>query len=276
MRQHGPDEADYLQPLRTLDLPGLRLCEGMYEPTREIPAHPHEWATLTLTVAGGYLVDWFPARLRCGPASFVFHPPGDVYSARISDLGSRCLTIRIDPRMIERASEEAPGLAELECTRRALPHRLAFELRRELEREDERAAAEVEDTVIALLVELGDRPGLDAPSASPPWLERVRERIDDEFRRHLSLQTLALTANVHRVHLAREFRRRFGCTVGQYIRQRRVELACHRLMASDMPLSSIAFEAGFADQSHFTNTFRRLVGSTPGAFRARYGTSPGG
>lgn len=62
--------------------------------------------------------------------------------------------------------------------------------------------------------------------------------------------------------------------MGHYIRQRRVEFACHRLMASGDPLAEIAFEAGFADQSHLTNTFRRLVGMPPGAFRTRFFASP--
>src|SRR3546814_13632628 len=90
---------------------------------------------------------------------------------------------------------------------------------------------------------------------------------DLEFCRPHSLESLAETAGVHPVHLAREFHRRFGCTVGHYIRQRRIEFACHRLTASRDPLSEIAVEAGFADQSHLTNTFRRLVGMPPGRFR---------
>src|SRR5438034_8794997 len=75
--------------------------------------------------------------------------------------------------------------------------------------------------------------------------------------------------------LARAFRWHYGCTVGEYIRQRRVEFACHRLTGPDDRLSVIAFDAGFADQSHLTNTFRRLVGMTPGAFRTRF-QSPSG
>src|SRR3546814_16535137 len=82
------------------------------------------------------------------------------------------------------------------------------------------------------------------------------------------------TAGVHPVHLAREFHRRFGCTVGHYIRQRRIEFACHRLTASRDPLSEIAVEAGFADQDHLTNTFRRLVGMPPARVRARSAAAP--
>jgi AraC-like DNA-binding protein len=162
----------------------------------------------------------------------------------------------------------------LNAARRAPPHWLAFQLRRELETADDLSPTSVAHTLVALLTELAERPGLEARSTPPPWLERVQEQIHDEFRRHHTLESLAREAGFHHVHLAREFRRRYGCTVGHYIRQRRVEFGCHRLTASLDPLSEIALDAGFADQSHFTNTFCQLVGLSPAVFRTRFFAPP--
>ena len=39
------------------------------------------------------------------------------------------------------------------------------------------------------------------------------------------------------------------------------------LLREERPLSEIAIETGFADQSHFTRVFKRLTGRTPGAAR---------
>lgn len=266
------NELDCVEPLRMLEVPGFRVCEGVYDGGREIPAQPHDCATLCLVVDGGYRMDWRHARLQCGPASLVFHPPGDLYGARIADTGSQCLTVGMEPAVFLGAADTLPDFGSLHVPRRVPPHWLAFQLRRELECADDLSAASVESTVVALLVELAERSGFEARSAPPPWLERVQEQIDDEFRRRHTLESLARTAGVHRVHLAREFHRRFGCTVGHYARQRRIEFACERLLGSSESLSRIAFETGFADQSHFTNTFRRLVGMTPGVFRERFGT----
>jgi AraC-like DNA-binding protein len=58
--------------------------------------------------------------------------------------------------------------------------------------------------------------------------------------------------------------------VGHTIRQRRTEFACHRLTASRDPLSEIAFDAGFADQSHLTDSFPHLAGVTLAAFHTRF------
>ena len=259
--------------IKTLDFPGFRVSESRYDAASVVPTQPHPWGGLCLVVEGGYQIDWGLTRLSCGPASLVFQAPGEVYGTRISDAGSHCLMVAIDPFVLERSAGTL-DFERLNATRRMPPHWLAFQLHLELELEDELSSTSVASTVVALLAELGDRPGLEARSAPPPWLARVQEQIHDEFRRHHTLESLALAAGVHHVHLAREFRRRFGCTVGHYIRQRRVEFGCHRLTASRDPLSEIAFDAGFADQSHFTNTFRRMVGMSPGVFRTRFFASP--
>jgi len=51
------------------------LRDAVYDPAQEIPLQPHPWASLCLAVEGGYVEDWGRIRVRCGPASLVFHPP---------------------------------------------------------------------------------------------------------------------------------------------------------------------------------------------------------
>jgi AraC-like DNA-binding protein len=200
----------------------------------------------------------------------MFQAPGELYGARISDGGSRCLTVDLDPAALASGDDDLACLERLHITRRMPPHWLAFQLHRELELEDDLSSEAVASIVFSLMAELDERPGVEPRNIAPPWLTRVQEQLDDEFRQHHALGSLARAAGVHHVHLAREFRRRFGCTVGHYIRQRRVEAACHRLMTSGDSLAEVAFDAGFADQSHFTNTFRHLVGMAPGQFRGRF------
>ena len=62
----------------------------------------------------------------------------------------------------------------------------------------------------------------------------------------------------------------YGLTPHNYIRNVRVRLSCHALVFSPKRLSEIAMNFGFADQSHFTNEFHRLMGETPGAYRQRF------
>jgi AraC family transcriptional regulator len=102
----------------------------------------------------------------------------------------------------------------------------------------------------------------------PKWLERVRNILEQRFAEPFKLSEIAAEAGVHPVHLAREFRKHYGTSVGEYLRRVRIEYACRELMGSNVAVTNIAFAAGFADQSHFSRTFKRLCGTTPGRYRA--------
>ena len=73
---------------------------------------------------------------------------------------------------------------------------------------------------------------------------------------------------IHPVHLAREFRKHQGCTVGRYVRKLRVESASRKLMESDSPLALIALEVGFANQAHLCRIFKLVTGISPARYRA--------
>jgi AraC family transcriptional regulator len=103
----------------------------------------------------------------------------------------------------------------------------------------------------------------------PRWLTRVRDQLHDGDGQPISLTAIAASVGVHPTHLARTFRRSYGRTIGDYLRQVRVREACDRLVESDAPLADIAMATGFADQSHFGRTFKRLLGITPAAYRER-------
>jgi AraC family transcriptional regulator len=97
---------------------------------------------------------------------------------------------------------------------------------------------------------------------------KARQQVEDAFDRPFAVAEIAASVGVHPAHLAREFRRHYGTTIGAYVRRLRLEWATARLAASDDTLSSIAFAAGFANQSHFTRAFKRHTGLTPGGYRA--------
>ena len=68
-------------------------------------------------------------------------------------------------------------------------------------------------------------------------------------------------------HVARAFRHAYGTSVTAYARTLRLEWATVAVATTDDPIMRIALEAGFADQSHFTRSFRRHHGITPGRYR---------
>lgn len=104
-------------------------------------------------------------------------------------------------------------------------------------------------------------------STAPRWLRDVRDLIDDALARPPALRALAREAGVHPVHFAVVFRRQYGCSLGEYFRRRRLDAARKRVADPGASLSQIAFDLGFADQSHFTRVFKRCTGMTPQQYR---------
>jgi AraC family transcriptional regulator len=137
---------------------------------------------------------------------------------------------------------------------------------------DEFAPLAIQSLALELLTEASRRrarPSIKSRRA-PRWLEQARELLHERFAETPSLAAVAATVAVHPVHLAREFRRWYGSTPGDYVRRLRIESACREIPRSDASLGEIAVAAGFYDQSHFCKTFKRFTGLTPAQFRAGF------
>ncbi|MCA9299679.1 MAG: helix-turn-helix transcriptional regulator [Phycisphaerales bacterium] len=101
----------------------------------------------------------------------------------------------------------------------------------------------------------------------PKWCRVARSIMHDLSERSIRLEWLASEVGVHPGHLARTFRRFHGCTPGEYLRRVRVTRAAMRLRDPDLPIATIAADAGFSDQAHFSREFRTHVGTTPSSYR---------
>jgi AraC family transcriptional regulator len=100
------------------------------------------------------------------------------------------------------------------------------------------------------------------------WLRRVRQYLDTNYLQDFRLSDLATVAGVHRVHLVREFRRRYGMTIGSHTRSLRIEHACELLVRTKLAIREIADTCKFTDQSHFTKQFKKITGLTPAEYRS--------
>lgn len=104
---------------------------------------------------------------------------------------------------------------------------------------------------------------------SPGHLSRVCEFIVENLAKDLFLDDLANLTGLSSKHFARAFKQSTGLPPHQYVVMQRIE-AAKRLLVGKSSLTDIALACGFADHSHFTATFRRIVGVAPGTWRDRY------
>jgi AraC family transcriptional regulator len=103
-------------------------------------------------------------------------------------------------------------------------------------------------------------------------LPRVRLRavvdfVEGHLDADLTLGRMAAVAHLSPYHFARQFKAATGVPPHRYVIARRVEHAKQLLQGGDLALAEVAAQAGFSDQSQFSQHFKRLVGVTPGHFR---------
>nr|WP_316642205.1 helix-turn-helix transcriptional regulator [uncultured Roseateles sp.] len=98
----------------------------------------------------------------------------------------------------------------------------------------------------------------------------ARRRVLDHVEAHLdgsqdtlSLSRLAALAHLSEFHFARMFRQSMGCSVHQWISQRRLMRAQQLLSDGRLPLAEVAADCGFASASHLSQACRARLGATP-------------
>ena len=121
------------------------------------------------------------------------------------------------------------------------------------------------DALVVLLCARAAR--LRDARGTPAWLERVREFIHASYRQQPGFDEVVAVAGAPSWRVAREFRRHFHCSVGEYARMLRLNWALDQLGSTNAPLPEIALSAGYADQSHFTRACRAATGMSPRRYR---------
>jgi AraC-like DNA-binding protein/catechol 2,3-dioxygenase-like lactoylglutathione lyase family enzyme len=94
-------------------------------------------------------------------------------------------------------------------------------------------------------------------------LRRVRDRIDREFDRPLSVEALAATEHMSAGHLSRQFKAAFGESPYSFLMTRRIERAMALIRRGDLTITEICFTVGFSSLGTFSTRFSELVGVSP-------------
>jgi LacI family transcriptional regulator len=131
----------------------------------------------------------------------------------------------------------------------------------------------------------GEKPP-EEPLLLPPVGIRCRRSsevlaIDDEevvaavrFIREHAHQVLQVEDVLKRIPLGRRtlerrFRKLLGWSIAVEIQRAHFTLARRLLVVTDLPITSVADQAGFSDYRHMTRVFHRLLETTPAAYRSK-------
>lgn len=100
-------------------------------------------------------------------------------------------------------------------------------------------------------------------------LLRAKDRMDAASHEEWPVARLAQVSGVSEAHFARSFKQAFGIPPHRYLLTRRIERAMALLRETDLSITDIAFDTGWASLGSFGRTFRDITGDSPGAVRTR-------
>jgi AraC-like DNA-binding protein len=104
-----------------------------------------------------------------------------------------------------------------------------------------------------------------------PWqLHRAKETMRSDPSENLPISAIAKACKLSSSHFTRAFKVSTGVPPHRWLVEMRVESARELLLKSKAPLAEIAYTCGFADQSHMSRIFSRVMGMSPGAWRREH------
>lgn len=257
----------YGENVRSHKVASFALSERFYPPRFETPKHSHKQALFCFVIQGNYTETYGGRTRDIKTSTLLFHPPEELHAEHFHDSGGHSFIIEIEPLWLERLRDHRALPEPSAGIKWGMTELLARRLYKEFMHLDEVSDLIIEGLMFELIGEAVRDCSATESNHAPRWLIQARELLHEHFAESLKLDDMAQAVGVHPVHLAQTFHKSFGCTVGDYVRKLRIERACHELATSQSTIVEIALATGFCDQSHFTRTFKRVIGVAPSQYR---------
>jgi AraC-like DNA-binding protein len=252
---------------------GIQLLCATYI-KQSFPRHSHNEFVIGFIGSGALRLTYNGGKQVASKGSFYVVNPDVVHAGQAEHKnGWTCTTLYVDSALVQDVtgeimrSEKASFFSKMILRDERLVQPF-LKLRLALERMD--SLLECESQLMHFLVTLVTFYADSCQSAQPTVREsqsvkRVREYLDAHYAEKILLDDLATVANLSKFYLLRAFNLEVGRPPHAYLEQIRINHA-KALLLKGYPISQIAAETGYIDQSHFTNRFKCFMGITPWQF----------
>lgn len=232
-----------------------------------LPPHEHARRSLVVVLSGGFRERIEGQELEVTKGTLYIRPSSLHHAHLFGTEPTRCLIVELIDR--PELLLGGPHLVERPLVLRAGScGRIGVRISRLPWDQQPANRLRLESLLLELLACVASRGGAQAEEP-PEWLRRVHDQLREAFRDPPSVVELAAEAGVHQSHLLRRFRRHYGMSPTEMVRRWKAEHARALLAEPGASLSAVAFEAGFADQSHMGRVLRRVYGTTPGKLQRK-------
>lgn len=255
----------YGHTIKTFNVNGIILTQTAYRQKESIPQHYHLNPYFCYVLQGGYLERSIDKELMCESGDLLFHSANTEHSNCFSHTSSLCFNIELEKQFTNKFFQTDFSGGSIFKIKERVTEVSMLKLLYEMNNSDGLSHLMIEGLILEAFVQLNR----SKEKFIPFYLKTVLEYIHEEYTINPTLSQIAEVANTSPEHLVREFRKKFNTTIGMYVRQIKIKKACEFLSLTNKEISSIAFELGFSDQSHFTKVFKSITGVTPFQYRSK-------
>lgn len=263
-----PTGCFYGAVVRAKEVAGVRLTQRRYSPGVRLPRHFHELPYFSLLLRGSYTEYCNARKSACQPGTALFHPAGEAHSDHFEGAEGVVFNVELLSYLADRIEELGARVNERAQFNSGPVVSFTFKLLKEFVEPHAASSLAIEGLVLEMLAEVCKLREYRLSSRPQRWVENVVDYLREHYSRPLRLVSVAAIVGVHPVHLARQFRKLKGCTVGAYVRHLRTSAAYRELLDSDCSITEIAHRTGFADHSHLARTLKSMTGMSATQLRA--------
>jgi AraC family transcriptional regulator len=255
----------YGQTNKTINLEGITLTDTVYTHDK-VDWHYHENAYFTFILQGNVIEGNKKEIYNCSAGSLLFHNWQEPHY-NIKPAGfTRGFHIEIEKGWFDNLEFNTTDLQGSINIANLDLKLLMYKIFKETKVDDNTAQLSIQTLLLETLAKML-RANQTKSDKKPTWVSEVNMILNDQFSDNLTLEYLSKTLNIHPVHLSRDFSKHFNSSLGEYIRKLKIQKSLQLISEKSLDLTSIAFECGFSDQSHFTRCFKEINGINPSEYR---------
>ncbi|MBV9962138.1 MAG: helix-turn-helix transcriptional regulator [Parafilimonas sp.] len=246
---------------------GLTIVDSIFNNYENCPWHYHQHAHFAFTTKGNLTETHKKQKLQLQAGCLLYnhsqepHCNGN-YSSVVS-----ALHIDIDANWFKKYDINSLAIEGVSQIQNPVIKNIFCNILKEVKLFDINSPVVIESLVMQALHEM-TKSNAQRSSAKPAWVFKLKDLLYDQYSEKFTLKQIAEQLNLHPVHLCQQFPFYFGCSLGDYIRKIKIEKSVTIIFKKNYSsLTQVAYECGFADQSHFIKIFKKNIGITPFAFQ---------
>jgi len=276
MIRRQDNAVDFVDFLRCPNLDGLEVMRARWVKHSFRP-HAHDFYTVSLNYAGGGAFDCRGTLRDAMPGTCNLMAPGELHTGRATcRVGWIYRNLHIDPGLLSTLLLGVEYHGPMPVSFKAPLARdplLADHLRQVFTCLEDGSSLLQNESLLLLVVErlVTDHIAPAHSLGEVGWehgaVRQVRDWLDANFEKNVSIHTLAALVGLSPWYLVRVFRKHLGVPPHRYQTIARVNRA-RALLLAGARISEAADSVGFCDQSHLNRCFKSVIGIAPGKYLA--------